>query len=408
MNANQPQGPEVAAAVCPDYAPDHCAAAVERLAELCPALQRIQPGQRVLLKVNLVTGLKPERAGTTHPALVSALSAWLRDRGVSVTIGDGPGGAFTKAYLDGVYALTGMRRAAAESGAALNGDFRVAHAEVQEARVLKRFDYTAWLDAGDCIINFCKLKSHGMMGLSCAVKNMFGAIPGLTKPAYHYRFPNYADFADMLIDLNEHFRPVLNLADAVVCMEGNGPTAGTPRRMGLLLASESPYALDLAAARLIGLEAGQIPTLERACQRGLAPGTALDVPLALGEDFPETGETESPWARLDAFRLPDFQSPAAEAGMEAFLSGQGFLARSGNRIVRDVLAVRPRLTASQCVGCKRCAGLCPVKAITMQNGKPRIDRAKCIRCFCCQEFCPAGALQARRSRLGDALLRWVH
>lgn len=408
MNANQPQGPEVAAAVCPDYAPDHCAAAVERLAELCPALQRIQPGQRVLLKVNLVTGLKPERAGTTHPALVSALSAWLRDRGVSVTIGDGPGGAFTKAYLDGVYALTGMRRAAAESGAALNEDFRVAHAEVPEARVLKRFDYTAWLDAGDCIINFCKLKSHGMMGLSCAVKNMFGAIPGLTKPAYHYRFPNYADFADMLIDLNEHFRPVLNLADAVVCMEGNGPTAGTPRRMGLLLASESPYALDLAAARLIGLEAGQIPTLERACQRGLAPGTALDVPLALGEDFPETGETESSWARLDAFRLPDFQSPAAETGMEDFLHGQGFLARSGNRIVRDVLAVHPRLRAAQCVGCKRCAGLCPVKAITMQNGKPRIDRARCIRCFCCQEFCPAGALQAKRSRLGDALLRWVH
>lgn len=409
MNANQPpQNPEVAAVACPDYVQESCAAAVERLAERCPALRRIQPGQRVLLKVNLVTGLKPERAGTTHPALVSALCAWLRDRGVSVTIGDGPGGAFTKAYLDGVYSLTGMRRAAAESDAALNGDFRVAHAEYAQASVLKSFDYTAWLREGDCIINFCKLKSHGMMGLSCAVKNLFGAIPGLTKPAYHYRFPNYADFADILIDLNEYFRPVLNLVDAVVCMEGNGPTSGTPRHMGLLLAGESPYALDLAAARLIGLEAEQIPTLERAYQRGLAPATALEVPLALGADFPETEEAASPWARLDAFRLPDFQSPAVDAGMEAFLKGQGFLARSGNRIARDVLAVRPRLNPSQCISCRRCAGLCPVKAITTQNGKPRIDRARCIRCFCCQEFCPAGALQAKRSRLGDALLRWVH
>jgi len=411
MTHTSSRRPEVAAVACPDYAPESCARAVEQLASLCPALQAIRPGQRVLLKVNLVTGLKPERAGTTHPALVQALCAWLRERGVSVTVGDGPGGAFTKAYLDGVYSLTGMRRAAAESGAALNADFSVKQAEYPEAAVLKRFDYTGWLDGGECIINFCKLKSHGMMGLSCAVKNLFGAIPGLTKPAYHYLYPSYSDFADMLIDLNEYFRPVLNLADAVVCMEGNGPTAGTPRHMGLLLAGESPYALDLVAARLIGLSPEQIPTLSRAAVRGLAPATAEEVPLALGEGFPARSEEmqpDSPWARLDAFRIPDFQTPAADAGMEVFLKGQGFLARSGNRIVRDVLAVRPRLHAPQCVGCKRCAGLCPVKAITMQNGKPRIDRSRCIRCFCCQEFCPAGALQAKRSRLGDALLRWVH
>ena len=379
----------VLAVPCPDYSPEHCAAAIAKLAEQSPVLQGVRAGQRVLIKANLVTGLKPERAATTHPALLAALTAYLRERGAEVVIGDGPGGTFTKAYLDGVYAISGMKTAAA-AGAKLNDDFSVLHATDPDAAVLHDFDYTGWLDGGDLIINFCKLKSHGMMGLSCAVKNLFGAIPGLTKPAYHYRFPSYSDFADMLIDLNEHFRPALNLVDAVVCMEGNGPTAGTPRPMGLLLGGESPYAVDLVAASLIGLGPEQITTLARARDRGLAPATAAEVPV-LGD--------------LTPFYAPDFNTASADAGMEEFLFGQGFLARAGNRAAKDILAVKPRLHAEKCVGCKHCADICPASAITMKNKRPSIDRSACIRCFCCQEFCPKGALKAERSRLGELILR---
>lgn len=371
---------------CADYSPKHCADAVAALVRFFPLLQTLQPGTRVAVKVNLVTMMHPEKAATTHPALLAALTEYLQSRGAQVTIGDAPGGTYTKTYLDGVYTATGMK----QTGAALNQNFAVKHADYPAGAVLKDFDYTAWLDEADLIINFCKLKTHGMMGMSCAVKNLFGVIPGLTKPAYHYRFPDEGQFADMLVDLNEYFHPALHIVDAVVGMEGNGPTMGKPRHIGAVLASEDPYALDLICAKLIGLGPGQVPTLQAAARRGLAPQAVEAVPLQ-GELVP--------------FLQRDFDTSGAGCGIEEFLGGQGFLPKLGNRFAHAVLAVRPRLSRGDCVGCGKCAGLCPAKAITMRRGRPSIDRKACIRCFCCQEFCPVGAMKARRSAMGDFLLR---
>ena len=375
----------VTVAPCPDYSEKNCRAAIRAIVERSSPLQNIKPGARVLIKANLVTRMAPDRAATTHPALIAALVEFLRERGAEAVVGDSPGGPFTKVYLDAVYAGTGMKG----TGAAVNGDFSTKHASFPEAAVLKDFDYTGWLDGGDLIVNFCKLKSHGMMGLSCAVKNMFGAIPGITKPSYHYRFPDYGAFADMLIDLNEYFKPAYHIVDAVTAMEGNGPTAGTPRHIGAVLGSESPYMLDLVCAGLIGKTAKEIPTLAAAHRRGLAPETAEDVPL-IGDITP--------------FRVSYFDVPGADRGVEAFLHGGAF-ANAANRMVKSVLAVRPRLEGQACVSCGKCAGLCPAGAISMRRKRPRIDKTACIRCFCCQEFCPVGALKPRRSALGDFILR---
>ena len=78
----------------------------------------------------------------------------------------------------------------------------------------------------------------------------------------------------MLVDLNEYFRPRLNIVDAVVGIEGNGPARGKPRAIGCLLAAESPYAADLACASILGLTADDVPTLRVAAERGLAPEDA--------------------------------------------------------------------------------------------------------------------------------------
>ena len=379
----------VALAPCPDYRESACRAAIAEIAEKCPVLHDIKAGTKVAVKVNLITLMKPEKAGTTHPALLTALVEYLHAQGAEVVIGDSPGGTYNKAYLEGVYRATGMTDAA-KAGAELNWDFTVKTAQFPKAAAAKEFEYTAYLDNADLIINFCKLKTHGMMTMSCAVKNMFGTIPGLTKPAYHYRFPDYASFADMLIDLNEYFQPALNIVDAVIGMEGNGPTAGTPRQVGAVLASESPYALDLVCAKLIGLTAKDIPTLSAAAARGLAPESAEEITV-LGDIAP--------------FLIPDYKTAAVEQEMELFVSMDNAFGRFANSAVKRILAVRPMLKSDQCVGCGKCAGLCPAHAITMQRGKPKIERKTCIRCFCCQEFCPAGALEARRSRLGNMILK---
>ena len=111
---------------------------------------------------------------------------------------------------------------------------------------------------------------------------MFGVIPGTIKPEFHYRYPLSDDFADMLVDLYEYAKPRFCICDAVVGMEGNGPTQGKARPVGCLLAAKSGHALDLAAAHLIGLSPRDVPTLAAAVrqrlqepQRGMVPAARI-------------------------------------------------------------------------------------------------------------------------------------
>ena len=87
-----------------------------------------------------------------------------------------------------IYAASGME-AVEETGAQLNHDFSQREAVFPEGKTLHTFQYTAWLDWADAVINVCKLKTHGMMGMSCAAKNLFGVVPGTLKPEYHFRIP---------------------------------------------------------------------------------------------------------------------------------------------------------------------------------------------------------------------------
>ena len=108
----------------------------------------------------------------------------------------------------------------------------------------KQFPYTAYLAKADAIIDLCKLKTHGMMGLTYAIKYFFGSIPGTVKPEFHYRYPRAEDFANVLVDLYEYSKSRLCICDAVVGMEGNGPTQGTPREIGCLIASRNGHMID--------------------------------------------------------------------------------------------------------------------------------------------------------------------
>lgn len=363
---------------CPGYeAADQALLAV---LEPLGGLDWVQPGMRVAIKTNLITAMKPETAATTHPALLAALTKLLLEKGAKVIVGDSPGGVYNRVYVERVYEVCGLKALEA-LGAELNRDFGQKEQSFPDGKILKRFTYTSWLDGADAIVNFSKLKVHAMMGMTAATKNLFGTIPGAVKAEYHYRFPEYADFADMLVDLNEYFKPRLNICDAVVGMEGNGPTQGTPRTIGALLASESPYALDLAAAELIGLKKEDVPYLEAAFRRGYIPATAAELTV--------DGE-------LDKLKPENFKNIAGREGLIAFGNGTGPIRTALRKAVSGMVQSKPQLETGKCVGCGVCARSCPAKAITIEEKKAKIDRAACIRCFCCQELCPRGAMKVHR------------
>ncbi|MBQ4071494.1 MAG: DUF362 domain-containing protein [Clostridia bacterium] len=353
------------------------------------ALESVSCGMRIVIKANLVSAMKPDTAATTHPVLISALAELLVERGATVIVGDSPGGLYNSVFVGRVYNASGMREVESH-GASLNTDFSERRAEYPEGKVLHSFTYTGYLDGADMIINFCKLKSHGMMGMSCAAKNMFGTVPGIIKPEYHYRFPRYEDFADMILDLDEYFHPEISIADAVIGMEGNGPTAGTPRAIGCLLASRSPHTLDMVAAELIGLGFNEVPTLAAALRRDLVPATLDDITL------------HGSIARLI---VSDFEHVIERRSLQFAGDGKSAIKRLFSRIAGAILRTKPKLKKDMCVGCGICRDICPAKAIVIKNKKAKIDRSKCIRCFCCQEFCPKSAMKVARTPIASLFHR---
>ena len=336
----------------------------------------IQPGETVLLKVNLVISKGPELAATTHPAFVAELARQLKEYGCQVIIGDSPGGTFNGAALRRNYRITGMAQAAEESGAQLSYNTDTCEIARPAGKMLKNLTVTAMSQEADKVISVCKLKTHSMMTYTGAAKNMFGTIPGTVKAEYHVRMPKMEDFADALIDICEASRPVLSFMDAVIGMEGNGPTGGTPRKIGAVLAAANPYELDVTAADLVGLGCEQVLTIKAAADRGLAPRAANEV-QTMGDDPAKY--------RIRDFKLPDH--------IHSDLSQSGFVKKVGIKLLRP----KVKFDESRCVGCGECAANCPAKVITMKNRRPSVDYHKCIRCFCCQELCPQNAVRVKES-----------
>ena len=342
---------DVALAACKSYEDAEVSAALETAVTAAGGLDWVTPGMRVALKLNLVSAMKPEEAATVHPAVVCALVRMLQARGAHVVLGDSPGGLYNAAHLQRVYDVTGLRAAEA-LGAELNGDFSVCSVSYPEAVQARSFTETAYLRNADAIIDVCKLKTHGMMGMTNAVKNFFGIIPGTMKPEYHYKYPKIEDFANMIVDLCEYCKPRLCICDAVVGMEGNGPTQGSARPIGCLLAAESPHALDLVACGLIGLRPDEVPTAVPGKPGGAAGlwrrgragrGGFPNGPLAGKRLFPQRREGAG---REAGGQLPvplaDALSEAAREGVHRLPEVREHLPREGHHDAARQAAHRPQ------------------------------------------------------------------
>ena len=144
---------------------------------------------------------KPEEAIITHPALTAAVGKCVRKAGAKVLIAESPGGPYTPALIKRHYGACGYQAMAEELGFALYTDCKSREVSLPQGERCRRVSLIEPFLDGDFLINLPKLKTHGMVGYSGAVKNLFGAVPGLQKPELHCRFPEKEDFSQMLVDI---------------------------------------------------------------------------------------------------------------------------------------------------------------------------------------------------------------
>lgn len=373
--------PTVQARPCADYDQADVSRAVRECLEAFPATCALmRPGARVVLKPNIINPRPPETAVCTHPALVRAVAEACCEAGCRVLVADEPG-----------YALAGSAQvlfAACGIAPACEGlpvEFELlkhrgyrAVAPPNPLRVTETLVANLALDA-DLLINLPKCKTHQMSLFTGAVKNMFGAIAPRERIRIH-TLGTFRAVSEALADCFSACVPHMSIMDAVVGMEGKGPSHGTPREVGLILAAEDAVALDAVTQDIVGFAPHEVGTTTAAAQKGLGEGDLGHI----------TVEGAAPAEFRTAFARPPGGIRRGFPGWVGPLVGRMFW-------------VRPVVAPALCVRCGACAGICPGQAVTMRD-HAEIDYKKCLECFCCQEVCPAGAIDTRAGPLARRII----
>jgi uncharacterized protein (DUF362 family)/NAD-dependent dihydropyrimidine dehydrogenase PreA subunit len=336
--------------------------AVEQVLRVFPFSWR---EKRVVIKPNILGPYPAGKGVTTHPSLIRSLVKALKKREASCLVGDNPG-------LSG-YAAN--ERCARVSGIfeAANGCFNnFAKETVQlgvKSRFLDRVVVSKAILEADLVINVPKFKTHLQTKITGAIKNMFGILVGAEKARVHLSAAKPENFSEALVDIYQIRIPDLTIMDAVMGMEGNGPSGQDLRPIGKILAAENGVSVDGLMAAMMGLPQNRVDSLLIAGQRGL------------GEVDPAKMEIQGSWSRLRKYKMP-----------LTFVS-QGLFGAAVNKLIYRPL-IKPRLSVRKelCTQCGICVQHCPTHALTMDQ-VPTLDATKCISCYCCYELCSNQALE---------------
>ena len=342
-------------------------------------------GRKVAMKPNLLLASAPEKAIITHPEFARAVAELIVEHGGRPLLIESPpfyplAKMIPKIGYDAWVKEFNVEVADDRQGRTLTweGGRRIHQADIS----------AAYFDA-DIIVNLPKFKTHGCTYISGAVKNLFGALPGITKSKMHLRFPENDDFADWLLDLATGFirgftpqKPLINIMDAVLGLEGEGPgPAGTPRRIGVIVAGADPVAVDYIATSVAGLDPNLVPTIARGWDRGFGAARPEEIQFA--------------GAKISDVQISDF------VPTRATISSHFMRGRLVGPRVKNLVLERPSPDPAKCTLCYRCRTVCPAGAIgeaPAGKRRPRYDYNKCIRCFCCMEMCPEAAISLKRGR----------
>jgi uncharacterized protein (DUF362 family)/Pyruvate/2-oxoacid:ferredoxin oxidoreductase delta subunit len=375
---------KVALIKCDSYNDEQVYEAVQTGVNLLGGISSfIREGERILIKPNVLAGTNPEKCVSTHPSVFRAVGIMLKKANAILSYGDSSG--FGKCEAN-------MRRAKLKQVA---DELEITLADFDKGRVVthssallnKRFVLANGALESDGLVSVSKLKTHELTRFTGAIKNQFGCVPGLRKSQFHVKIADPYKFATMLVDLNALIKPRLHIMDGIMAMEGNGPRSGKPKKLGVLLFSSDPVALDAVACKIIDLNPEHVPTSK--------PGEISGLGTYRYENIEIVG--------ADVESLIDKSFKVVRKPPIAVSSGRIMT------FIKNQICPRPTINRTICTNCGTCVTHCPVnpKAVNWHTGDkaspPTYEYARCIRCFCCQELCPDGAISIRETTLSRIL-----
>lgn len=363
---------------CDSYDVDVLAGAIARALEPFGGIGSfVGKGQRVLLKPNLLSAKDPARAITTHPNFIEAVAGLVRSKGAIPFVGDSPGGAIRG--IQRVWNNTGMAAMAERAGLELANFEASGFEEIRSGKY--RLHVAKRVLEADVVINLAKFKTHSLTLLTCGVKNMFGVIPGFRKAEFHKLYPKPEEFSEMLVEIYGRIRPALTIVDGILAMEGNGPSSGKPRQVGLVFAGPDAVAIDAVAADVAGFGENQIATTRIAGRKGVG--------AARLEDIEQVGDGVG--LKPEGFLLPSNR-------------GLRLIPRPLARMVAPLVWLKLEIDKEGCTRCAFCLNSCPVGAIIDEGGAMKIRQKMCVQCMCCHELCPENAIDIKMSLLARLFL----
>lgn len=366
---------KVAVVKCEDYMPETVSSAVKKAVDLIgiDLKKEMLLSKNVLVKPNLCNDSRPEEGITTHPEVIKAILRLLKEFETEVLIGDNSVGRDDPSHLDVVYKTCGIDDIIREFGCKknyLNNDIKTYTCMIDGKE--QSFYLSEKILENSFIINVPKFKTHSLMTFTGAIKNLYGMIPGNTKRRLHVELPDKRQFAQLLVNLYDVVKPKLNIIDAVIGIEGDGPSrSGQIRKIGYIMASENALALDIVASMMMGIDYMQVSTNAYAAQYyGIK--SVHDFIQIVGEPIDE--------CMLANFILPN------TASYNDHLTEKIFSLSTPKLCIDD----------EKCMKCMMCLKNCPKEAIhLLPDKKLKIDTSECISCMICMEICPCAAVMAK-------------
>lgn len=210
-------------------------------------------GKRILLKPNLVETAEGASHINTNPRMVLAAAEAFGSWGAQeVFVAEGQGHRRDSRLVLDESGMGPALHGANLRFVDLNHDDIVSVPNKGNWTAMNELHLPHTLIDADWIVSMPKLKTHHWAGATCAMKNLFGVMPGIV-----YGWPKNVLHAhgitESILDINATVQADFAIVDGIVGMEGDGPIMGPPKPCGCIVMGRNPVAVDATCIRVMDL-----------------------------------------------------------------------------------------------------------------------------------------------------------